>query len=63
MNTLKLTKAEFKALSPQDRLELFQILFEHKDKCGSDCDHLRRAMALRSKNKSPLFPTKKYNIS
>ena len=63
LNTLKISKAEFKALSPQDRLELFQILYEHKDKCGSDCEHLRRAMIIRNKNKSPLFPTKKYNIS
>jgi hypothetical protein len=63
MKHLKINKQEYLSLTKQERLEIFQALFEHKEKCGSDCEHLKRAMQIRFRNKNPLFPTKKYNIS
>lgn len=63
MNWLNLTKEEYLALSKKARLELYECLYEHKDKCGADCEHLRRAMLIRQKERGTLFPTKKYNIN
>ena len=62
MKILKLTKEEYQSLSKNTRIELFECLFAHKDKCGSDCEHLKRAMMIRARNKAPVYPTKKYNI-
>ena len=63
MNWLNLTKEEYLTLSKKARLELYECLYEHKDKCGADCEHLRRAMLIRQKERGTLFPTKKYNIN
>lgn len=60
---LKITKQEYLALSKKARLELFECLYEHKDKCGAECEHLKRAMLIRARDKGQLFPTKKYNIN
>lgn len=63
MQALNLTKEEYLALSKRARLELYEALYEHREKCGSNCEHLRRAMLIKQKDRGQLFPTKKYNIS
>ena len=63
MDALNMTKDEYLALSQNARMKLYACLYEHKEKCGSECEHLRRAMKIRSKDRGKLFPTKKYNIS
>lgn len=63
MNLLNITKDEYLALSKKVRLELYECLYEHKEKCGADCEHLRRAMMIKQKDRGVLFPTKKYNIN
>ncbi|OMJ69379.1 hypothetical protein SteCoe_32907 [Stentor coeruleus] len=63
MQALNLTKEEYLALSKKARLEIYEALYEHREKCGSDCEHLRRAMLIKQKDRGPLYPTKKYNIS
>jgi hypothetical protein len=60
---LNLSKEEYLAFNKKTRLELFECLFEHKEKCGADCEHLKRAMQIKQKSRGVLFPTKKYNIS
>ena len=63
MEVLKMTKEEYLALSKKTRMELFDCLFQHKEKCGADCEHLKRAMKIKYKDKGLVFPTKKYNIT
>ena len=63
MDILKITKEEYLQLSKKARMELFECLYEHKEKCGVDCEHLKRAMMIRMRDKGQLFPMKKYNIS
>lgn len=58
----QITKAEFLNLSKKARMELFECLYEHKDRCGSDCEHLRRAMMIKQREKGIIFPVKKFNI-
>lgn len=60
---LSITKQEYLMLAKKTRLELFECLYEHKDRCGADCEHLKRAMLIRARDKGLIFPTKKYNIS
>ncbi|OMJ84151.1 hypothetical protein SteCoe_14776 [Stentor coeruleus] len=62
MNKLNITKEEYLGLSKKARLELFEILLAHNKKCGPDCEHLKRAMMIKYKDKGKLYPTKKYNI-
>ena len=62
LTVLQMSKSEFLSLSKKARLELFECLFEHKERCGADCEHLRRAMMIRSKEKGPILPLKKCNI-
>ena len=63
ISALGMTKQEYLSLSKKARIELFECLYEHRDKCGQDCEHLKRAMNIRIREKGQLFPTKKYNIS
>ncbi|OMJ93457.1 hypothetical protein SteCoe_3577 [Stentor coeruleus] len=63
MQALNITKEEYLALSKRARMELYEALYEHREKCGADCEHLKRAMLIRQKDRGLLFPTKKYNIS
>ena len=60
---LSITKQEYLMLSKKARLELFECLYEHKERCGAECEHLKRAMLIRARDKGLIFPTKKYNIS
>lgn len=62
MSILNLTKEEYLSLSKKARLEIYLSLLQHTTRCGADCEHLRRAMMIRYKDKGPLYPTKKYNI-
>ncbi|OMJ75296.1 hypothetical protein SteCoe_25614 [Stentor coeruleus] len=62
MKKLNITKAEYLVLSKQARKEIYQILLLHTKKCGSECEHLKRAMMIRYKDKGLLYPTKKYTI-
>jgi hypothetical protein len=62
MMILGISKEEYLSLSKKARLEIFLALLQHTKRCGADCEHLRRAMMIRYKDKGPLFPTKKYNI-
>ena len=63
MGALKMTKEEYLQLSKKARIELYECLYEHKEKCGSECEHLKRAMMIRYKDKGLLLPMKKYNIT
>lgn len=63
IEVLKMTKEEYLALSKRAKMDLYECLFEHKEKCGTECEHLKRAMLIRFKDKGQLFPMKKYNIS
>lgn len=63
ISALGMTKQEYLSLSKKARIELFECLYEHRDKCGPECEHLKRAMNIRIREKGQLFPTKKYNIS
>lgn len=62
MSKLNITKEEYLGLSKKARLKIFEILLAHTKKCGSDCQHLKRAMMIKYKDKGKLYPTKKYNI-
>jgi hypothetical protein len=62
LSVLKMSKAEFLSLSKKARLELFECLFEHKERCGADCEHLKRAMQIRYKEKGATLTLKKCNI-
>ena len=63
MKWLNITREEYLALSKKVRVELYECLYEHREKCGADCEHLRRAMMIKQKERGTLFPTKKYNIN
>jgi hypothetical protein len=63
LSALNMTKEEYLSLPAKIRLELYECLYEHKEKCGADCEHLKRAMMIRYKNRGVLYPTKKFNIS
>ena len=62
LTVLKMSKSEFLSLSKKVRLELFECLYEHKERCGAECEHLKRAMMIRKKEKGPILPLKKCNI-
>lgn len=62
MSILGITKEEYLSFSKKTRLDIYICLLKHNKRCGIDCEHLRRAMMIRFKNKGPLFPLKKYNI-
>lgn len=62
MKKLSITKTEYLGLSKQTRREIYEILLLHTKKCGSECEHLKRAMMIRYKDKGLLYPTKKYTI-
>lgn len=62
LKILKISKEEFSSMSKQIRSELFECLFEHKSKCGPDCEHLRRAAQIRLKLRKTPYPMKKYNL-
>lgn len=62
LNLLKISKEEYMLFSKQARIELFEILFEHKDKCGQECEHLKKAYMIKEKEKGKLYPIKKYTI-
>lgn len=57
-----ISKAEFLSMSKKARMELFDCLYEHKDRCGAECEHLKRAMMIQLREKGQIFPVKKYNI-
>jgi len=57
-----ITKAEFLSMSNKARMELFECLYEHKDRCGTECEHLKRAMMIKLRERGQAFPVKKYNI-
>lgn len=63
MKALNITKEEYLALSKRARMDLYEALYEHREKCGADCEHLKRAMLIRQKDRGIIFPTKKYNIT
>jgi hypothetical protein len=63
MQALNITKEEYLALSKRARMDLYEALYEHREKCGADCEHLKRAMLIRLKDRGLIFPTKKYNIT
>lgn len=62
MKALNMTKDEYLTLSKNIRIELYKCLFPHKEKCGANCEHLKKAMLIRYKEKGISYPTKKYNI-
>lgn len=63
MKALNMTEQEYLTLSKKARIQLFECLYEHREKCGSNCEHLKRAMKIRNKQRGQLYPTKKFNIS
>ena len=62
MKALNITKEEYSSLSKRARMELFECLFAHKEKCGAECEHLKRAMMIKLKDKGQLYPMKKLTI-
>lgn len=62
MRILNLTQIEYLGLSKKARLEIFEVLLNHKGRCGTECEHLKRAMMIRYRDKGTLYPTKKLNI-
>lgn len=62
LKKLNMTRTEYLSLSKKARVEIFEILLAHNNKCGSECEHLRRVMMIKYRNKGTLYPTKKYNI-
>jgi hypothetical protein len=62
LKILKISKEEYLGLSTHIRAELYECLFEHKSKCGADCEHLRRAAEIRLKQRGCPFPLKKFNL-
>ena len=62
LKILKISKEEFMSMNKQIRSEFFECLFEHKSKCGTDCEHLRRAAQIRLKLRKTPYPMKKYNL-
>lgn len=34
----------------------------HDDRCGAECKHLKKAMALKKKFFGTLYPVKKHNV-
>jgi hypothetical protein len=62
IDKLNITKEEYLGLSKKARLEIYEILLAHTKKCGPECEHLKRAMMIKYKDKGKLYPTKKYNI-
>ncbi|OMJ91192.1 hypothetical protein SteCoe_6259 [Stentor coeruleus] len=62
LKKLNMTRVEYLGLSKRARMEIFEILLAHNNKCGSECEHLRRVMMIKYRDKGTLYPTKKYNI-
>ncbi|OMJ89319.1 hypothetical protein SteCoe_8522 [Stentor coeruleus] len=62
LKKLNMTQAEYLGLSKKARMEIFEILLAHNNKCGSECEHLKRVMMIKYRDKGTLYPTKKYNI-
>ena len=62
MKFLNMTEKEYNGLPKKVRMELYECLFAHKEKCDANCEHLRRAMMIQLKNKAQLYPMKKYTI-
>ena len=62
LKTLKITREEFLQLPKNTRMELYESLYAHKEKCGTECEHLKRAMLIKSRHKNQYYPIKKYTI-
>lgn len=60
---LQISKEEFFDLPKSTKMELFDLLFAHKEKCGSNCEHLKRVQHLKSNTKFHSYPLKKYTIT
>ncbi|CAG9326544.1 unnamed protein product [Blepharisma stoltei] len=55
--------AEYQALSPTSRKLINQCMKDHDyKKCGPDCEHLKRAMAIKIKIIGKLYPLKRMTI-
>ena len=62
LTALSFTREEFLQLPKNARMELYESLYAHREKCGTECEHLKRAMAIKAKHKNQHYPIKKYNI-
>ena len=62
LTALSFTREEFLQLPKNARMKLYESLYAHREKCGTECEHLKRAMAIKAKHKNQHYPIKKYNI-
>jgi len=54
---------DLEGLPPQIRIEILRSMEGHDEKrCGPECEHLKRAMMIKYKNRGKLYPIKKANV-